>query len=167
MKYFDARPLIHDGDLIGTKKVHSLFGIFTVAFTGEYTHVGTAIWLEDGLWMAELNGGRNHVVPLSQLRLDSFDVFKPPRGIDRTRLKPAILEALRDTESYGFFTTIVTGIKEFFNIPITINWRKNRHCAGFCVSIYDRAGWGGHSYVVSPTALCSTLTMKLRVNNYK
>lgn len=166
--YQEARLKIHDGDLISVFKAKSLFNRVTQIFTGPYVHVGVAIWLEGALWIAEINGGGNHAIPLSQLQKYGFDVSEPPKGVVLEKLKIEILAALRDRESYGFFTTIVTGFIEFFSIPITINWRKGRHCAGLVVKIYDRAGWadadgGTHSYVVSPTKLTKMMQFKFRV----
>lgn len=168
ISYSDARSQILDGDLISVFKAKSLFNYLTQAFTGNYVHVGVAIWLEGGLWIAEINGGGNHAVPLSQLQRYGFDVSEPPKGVDTKNVKIEILAALREKESYGFFTTIVTGFIEFFSIPITINWRKGRHCAGIVVKIWDRSGWaesdgGTHSYVVSPTKLTKMMKFKFRV----
>ncbi len=167
MVYADARSKIHDGDLISVFKAHSLFGKLTQFFTGEYTHVGIAIWLDGGLWLTEINGGRNHAIPLSQLKKCGFDVSSPPPGCNPFNIRHVALASLRESEEYGFINAAVTGFIEFFKIPITINWRKGRHCAGYCIRIYDRAGWsllgGTHSYLMSPTALTARLTTRFRV----
>lgn len=170
--YAQARTKIHDGDLISVFKAHSLFNILTQGFTGKYTHVGTAIWLDGGLWLVEMNGGGNHAIPLSQLQKYGFDVSSPPPGVTRSAARREALAALRERESYGFLTAIATGIVEFFGLPIVVNWRKGRHCAGLCVKIYDKAGWAAedgytHSYVISPTKLTKKMMFRFRVNPSK
>jgi hypothetical protein len=168
LTYEQARSQILDGDLISVFKAHSLFGFATQFFTGQYTHVGMAIWEDDRLRLVEINGGKNHLIPLSQLLFSGFDVSEPPSGVIRSLAKQAALDALEKSENYGFFTTIVTGFIEFFKINIVINWRKGRHCAGFIVGIYDKAGWAfadgkTHTYVISPTKLTGLVKFKFRV----
>lgn len=168
MTYQEARSKIQDGDLISVFKVKSLFNLATKYFTGDYTHVGVAVWIEDGLWMAETNGGGNHAIPMSQLRKYGFDVSEPPKGVDVSKAKSEILLALRDKETYGYFTTVVTGFIEYFRIPITINWRNWRHCSGLVTRIWDKIGWAAfdgytHTYVISPTKLTKQVKFKFRV----
>lgn len=168
LSYSEARAFINDGDLISVFKAKSLFNHMTKAFTGEYVHVGGALWLDGGLWVTELNGGGIHAIPLSQLRSSGFDVSEPPKGVTPESARVATQEALRDPEPYGFLTAVATGFVEFFSIPITINWRNNRHCAGRMVRIYDRAGWAEadgqtHTYVISPTKLTKLMKFKFRV----
>ncbi len=168
LNYFNARSEISNGDMISVFKAHGFFGRLTQFFTGQYTHSGVAVWMEGGLWMVEINGGRNHAIPLSQLQKFGFDVFEPPKGVTAKSAKISALKALRNQENYGFFTTIVTGFIEYFRIPIVVNWRKGRHCAGFVVGIYDDAGWAmadnqTHTYVISPTKLSNMMKLKFRV----
>lgn len=168
LTYTEARSLILDGDLISISKAHSLFNRLTQILTGEYVHVGVAVWIDNGLWMVEINGGRNHAVPLSQLKPAGFDVSEPPPGVTAASARFEALEALRGTEEYGFGATIATGLIEFFNIPLVVNWRNGRHCAGLVTMIYDRAGWAKsagftHTYVISPTKLTKLMKFKFRV----
>lgn len=168
LTYQEARSLILDGDLISVFKAKSLFNRMTQHFTGEYVHVGVAIWMEGGLWINEINGGGNHAVPLSQLQSSGFDVSEPPKGVTPEAARAEALAALREKETYGFGATIVTGFIEYFNIPITINWRKWKHCASLVVRIWDRSGWatadgGTHTYIISPTKLTQSVRRKFRV----
>jgi hypothetical protein len=168
LTYQEARSKIHDGDLISVFKAHSLFNRATQFFTGEYTHTGVAVWIEGGLWLAETNGGGNHAVPLSQLQKFGFDVSEPPSGVDVSKIKSVVLEELREKEPYGYLAAVATGFVEYFGIPITINWRKGRHCSGLVTRIWDRAGWAElsgftHTYVISPTKLTRQVKFKFRV----
>lgn len=169
MSYQEARSQIVDGDLISVFKAHSLFNLATQIFTGEYTHTGVGVWIEGGLWLAEINGGGNHAVPLSQLQKFGFDVSEPPEGVDVSKVKSAILEELREKEPYGYLSAIATGVVEYFGLPITVNWRKGRHCSGLVTRIWDKSGWSTfagftHTYVISPTKLTKMVKFKFRVN---
>lgn len=163
MKYDEARQYIQDGDIVLVRSAHSLFGWLTKLFTGVYTHSGVAVWIEGGLWMVEINGGRNHAIPLSQLSDVDFDVYYPPNNLDRMAIKTVALRTLRVMIPYGFVATIVIGINEFFGINRFIHWRKIIICSGYVVEILDLAGWSEHSYIVSPTKLSELLLLKLEV----
>lgn len=168
LTYVEARSLILDGDLISIFKAHSLFNRATQFFTGEYTHTGVAVWIEGGLWLAETNGGGNHAVPLSQLQRSGFDVSEPPEGVDVSKIKSVVLDELREKEPYGYLAAFATGFVEYFGIPITINWRKGRHCSGLVSRIWDKSGWAEsagftHTYVISPTKLTRLMKFKFRV----
>lgn len=168
LTYAEARSKILDGDLISVFKAHSLFNRLTQLFTGDYVHVGIALWMSEGLWLVEINGGRNHAIPLSQLQSVGFDVSEPPPGVTPENAKVEALTALKESEPYGFGTAFVTGVIEYFNIPLTVNWRKGRHCSGLAARIYDRAGWAKfsgftHTYVISPTKLTKLMKFKFRV----
>lgn len=167
--YDEARSYIQDGDLIATRTPHSLFNRLTQLLTYKpYTHNGIAVWLDDGLWMGEINGGKNHMIPLSQLADEDFDVFYPPAGLDRAVIKKQVLEDMRVKVPYGFFATIVTGLVEFFRLGIYIKWRNILHCAGYSIRTYERAGWvPRHSFIVSPGKLTKKLKFKLAVRAAK
>lgn len=156
---------IEDGDLISIKKSHGIFGWLTKFFTGKYTHTGIAVLIENKLWMVEINGGRNHAIPLNQYGDKDYDVSYPPIGLNRAKIREAALESLNVMTNYGFIATIATGVNEFFGFNKFIHWRKIRHCAGYAVSIYEKAGWEEHSYIISPTKLTELLIFKLSITN--
>jgi hypothetical protein len=163
MNYAEARPQIMDGDIIEVLTAHSLFNWLTKLFTGRYVHTGIAFWLDGGLWMVEINGGKNHAIPLSQLDGTDFDVFYPPYRLSRAAIRKAALESIRAKTSYGFLATIATGINEFFGFNRFIHWRGQLDCTGYVVKILEAAGWSEHSYIVSPTRLSEMLIFRLPV----
>lgn len=169
LTYNDARALIEDGDLIATRKAHNLFNLATKFFTHEpYTHNGIAVWVEGGLWMGEINGGKNHMIPLSQLADEDFDVFNPPEKLDRAAIKKQVLEDMRVKVPYGYLATFITGFVEFFRLDVYIKWRNILHCAGYSRRTYERAGSvSSGSYIVSPGKLTKTLEFKLAVRAAK
>jgi hypothetical protein len=161
--YQEARSQILDGDIIQVRTTHGLFGWLTKLFTGVYTHTAIAVWLDGGLWMVEINGGRNHAIPMSQLDNVDFDVFYPPYSLTRSLIREAILESIRVKTNYGYFATIATGINEFFGFNRFIHWRNQLDCTGYVVKILQKSGWSEHSYIVSPTKLSEELILRLEV----
>jgi len=163
MDYAEARSLIEDGDLISVRRKHGFLVFWIRFFTrAPDTHSGIAIWLHDGLWMAELNAGRNHAVPLSQLERTDFDVYYPPVE-DRAAIRTAVLDQLRVTVNYGVLALLVIGVLDFFRLDVFVHWRRIMVCSGYCVAAYEKAGWSEHSRMVSPRKLASWLKPKLQV----
>lgn len=163
MNYAEARPQIDDGDLIAVRGKHGLFGALTRFFTrSPYTHVGVALWLDGGLWMAELNGGRNHLVPVSQLADQDLDVFYPPVR-RKDSIRDAVQDMLRTQISYGIPAVFMIGLLNVLRIKIFVHWRRILVCSGYCVAIYEQAGWPEHSRIISPQELTELLKPKLQI----
>jgi len=136
MKYLEARDKIRDGDMIAVRGRRGIFSILTYTITNSpYTHVATAIWLNDGLWMAEINIGGNHLVPVSQLR-DDFDVFYCPAP--REKVRDVILETLREHKNYGVIDVFLIALKSLFGISLRSS--KNDVCSEYVARIYRLAG---------------------------
>lgn len=175
LPYAQARDLIRTGDLIGVRDVHGILGRATCLFTrAPYTHTGVAVWLGDHLFMADLNSGRNHLTPLSQLT--DFDVCSPPEGLDRAAIEQAIIEWLSKPISYGYAAFPVIGIKCALRIKAFIHWRSIIVCSGGSVQIFELAAaimraagaappaaWIEHSRMISPGELVAELPFKLAV----
>lgn len=151
---------IETGDLIEVRSVHNFLGTLTKFFTrSQYTHAGLAIWLNGELFMAELNGGRNHLVPMTQL--DDYDVFAQPPGL--INVEGSIREMLRYQIGYAYFSLVAVGFLNWFKIKTFVHWRKMLVCTGYCVAIWEGAGWPEHSRVISPRELTEGLVLKLEV----
>lgn len=163
MQYSEARNKIATGDLIAIRTAHGLLGRMTQFFTGPYTHAGLAIWLGGRLFMTELNSGRNHLVPLSQLRDVEFDVYAHPPELAEADLEAAILDWLSGKVEYGYVAFVAIGLLEWLRIKTFVHWRRIMVCSGYCVANWERAGWSEHSRVVSPTALTKLVRLKFPV----
>jgi hypothetical protein len=164
MNYQELRAQIEDGDLIATRIAHGLFGKLTQFFTRKvYTHCGIATWLDGGLWMVEINGGRNHAIPLSQLEDEDFDVFQPPQELDRQAIRKAALESMRVKVEYGFLAAFMIGLLGLLKLKVFVHWRKIIVCSGYCVAVYEKAGWSEHSRIISPGELADLLRLKLKI----
>jgi hypothetical protein len=163
MDYPTARPLIQDGDTIAVRERLGVLALLTRIFTrSPVTHVGVALWMDGGLWMAELNGGKNHAIPLSQLEGTDFDVYDPPLT-DRQALRAATVEALRLKIAYGSIALVVIGVLNWLRIRIFLHARRLLVCSGYCIMIYENAGWAERSRIESPAELVAQLKIKLQV----
>lgn len=163
MNYDLARTQIQTGDVICVREKKGIFSLFTRFFThSDYTHNGLAIWFNGGLWMAELNGGRNHMIPLSQLAKIPFDVYHCPVE-DRDAVETAISESLRERIDYGYAALIVIGLLNWFRIKVFLHARQILVCSGYCVKVLEAAGWPKRSRLISPQELANDLKFKLPV----
>ena len=163
MNYLEARSQISDGDLISVRTPHGLLGKATQFFTrSPYTHSGIAIWIEGGLYLAELNGGRNHLTPMSQLEDLEFDVYAEPAVTD---VRLSIFKWLRQPINYGYGAFLAIGLLDWLGIKMFVHWRKILVCSGWCVAVYEDAGWPEHSRIISPGELAALLVLKLEVRH--
>ncbi len=163
MKYEDARPLIETGDLIAVKSRKGFLPQLTRLIDGDdYTHTGVAIWIDKGLYMAEINSGHNHMVALSQYYLSDFDVFYPPVE-DRAVLRDKIEENLRYKVDYGFFTLIVLAIHKLLRIKTLPKSSDSIVCSELSQNIYIDSGWTEDKRMITPGDLANKLKLKLSV----
>jgi hypothetical protein len=160
MTYDEYAPLIKNGDLISVCVAHGIMGKATQFFTrSQYTHSGLAMWLGGELFMAELNGGRNHLIPIIQLT--DFDVHACPTEL--TDVHGAIRKWLSYPVPYGFVAFVAIGLLNWLRIKYYVHWRRILVCSGYCVAIYETAGWQEHSRVISPGELAALLKFKFSV----
>lgn len=151
---------IKTGDMIAVRTAHNILGKMTQFFTDSiYTHTGIAIWINGQLFLAELNGGRNHLVPMCQL--DNYDVYAAPEGLEN--IEAAIFRYLEYQINYGFLAFIAIGFLNLMKIKMFVHWRNVMVCSGYCVAIYESAGWPEHTRVLSPGELASELVFKFGV----
>jgi hypothetical protein len=156
MNYAEARSQIKTGDLVGVRDVHNVLGTLTQDLThSPYTHTGVAVWLGERLFMADLNSGRNALHAVSQL--DNFDVCDPPPGLERPKIEAAIFDWLAKSINYGMAAFVLIGLKCALKLKVFIHWRKIIVCSGGSVEIYENAGWGEHSRMISPGELVAEL----------
>lgn len=167
MNYQEARSQIQTGDAILVRGRHGLLTPLTKFFTSRkqgYTHAGLAFWIGTELWMGEINGGRNHAVPLSQLQNESFDVYKRPAQISAAAADAAIYHALRFVVDYSVLALVVIGLKEWLKLNLVIHWRNFLVCSGWCIWAYQLCGWPDCSRIMSPQKFSEMLELRFRVN---
>lgn len=127
MKYEHARPLVKDGDLVAVR-----------APRGGYTHTAMAIWLQGGLWAAEMGIGGNHLVPLSHYKGRRFDVFECP--VDRDEVRRWILDMMREPIAYDLVDLARIAWDRLTGAPLPADTRGHV-CSAFNAATYRWAGW--------------------------
>lgn len=143
MDYATARPLIRSGDVIGVMSrkgplAWATRAVMWISGGKPYTHVGVALWQAGRLYLVELNGGGNHLVPLSQIS-QPFDVARPLAGISADDVAAAVDAELEHHVSYGVWTLVLIGLRRIFGqasrVPLGLV------CSSYAVSILSRLGW--------------------------
>ena len=143
MDYATARPLIRSGDVIGVMSRKGPLAWITravMALSGgePYTHVGVALWQSGRLYLVELNGGGNHLVPLSQLT-QPFNVARPLPGVSPEDVQIAVDFELETHVGYGTASLILIGLRRLFGAAPRAPW--GLVCSGYVLSILRRLGW--------------------------
>ena len=143
MDYATARPLIRSGDVIGVMSrkgplVWATRAVMWISGGKPYTHVGVALWQAGRLYLVELNGGGNHLVPLSQIS-QPFDVARPLVGVSDDAVAGAVDAELEHHVSYGVWSLALIGLRRLFGqaprAPIGLV------CSSFVAGILRRLGW--------------------------
>lgn len=161
-KYDEIRAMIQDGDMIAVRDSDSILGKLTQFFTrDDETHTGVAVWIDQRLFMADLNSGRNGLHAVSQLK--NFDVYEPPAGLSRERIRTSVFNWLADRREYGILAFLVIGFRSFFKIREKMQWRRAVVCSGGSVQIFVDAGWPEQVTLLSPGELAAKLTLRFEV----
>lgn len=172
-KYEDVRQRIRDGDLITVRGQHLIDHITSAVTASPYTHTGVAVWLDDRLFMADLNSGRNHLTALSCV--PDFDVYAPPAGLDRPTIRAAVFDWLADPINYGMLAFVAIGVRcmlaRLLHLKLVLHWRRIIVCSGGSVMIFEMAAhmmtaagltppkaWLDHTRMLSPGELANELT---------
>lgn len=151
---------IATGDLILPRVAHNWIGRLTQFVTrSPYVHAGLARWIDGRLYIAELNGGRNHLTPISQLT--DYDVHEQPPGL--VKVDEAIDRWLDAPIDYSYVAFVAVGILDWFRLTTFVHWRRMLECAGWCVAAWESAGWPEHTRILSPADLARLVPLKLEV----
>lgn len=157
MKYADIREQIRDGDLIAIRSKHGGLPALTRYFTrSPYTHTAVAIWLDGGLWVAEMNAGGNVLVPLSRYQDSDFDVFLCPDSPEAVRI--LTLEFLRDQIDYDFIDLLRIAAYNVLRLKLPTD-TGGLVCSAGSARIYVLAGWKpvGMPSIPAPSDLVAAL----------
>jgi hypothetical protein len=148
MSYGEARVLIRDGDAILVKgRRHGLNALIKLFTGSEYTHAGLAVWIGGGLYLAEMNAGGNHLVPLSRYADTPFDVYRPPMTSAWAEMHtPAgwagcVLDSLREKISYDFLDLARIAAHNALNLRLPRTDTGGLVCSAYVARVYQQAGW--------------------------
>lgn len=156
--YPEIRPHVADGDLVAVRSRHGLFPNLTRLITASpYTHTAIALWLEGGLWIAEMRSGGNVLVPLSQRANEDFDVFDCP--VDRRNLRGWVLGMLRTKIDYDVRDLARIAAWRLFGVPLPEQDDDQLVCSAFAALVYLSCGWQpkGLSSIAAPADVVGAL----------
>lgn len=143
MDYATARPQIRSGDVIGVMSrkgplAWATRAVMWISGGKPYTHVGVALWQAGRLYLIELNGGGNHMIPLSQVT-QAFDVARPLGAVSAEDVAAAADAELEHHVSYGVWSLLLIGLRRLFGqaprVPLGLV------CSSYTASILRRLGW--------------------------
>lgn len=167
MNYKEIRPFLQTGDIVGVRHPENILGTATQYFTNSpYTHVGIIVRKRqgNGVWLAELNSGKNHLIPMSQLKDKQFDIFQCPVS-NQTHIASSIDRWLRYPIHYGFKNFILIGLNSYIGVKIPPIFGDELVCSGFVLRILQTAGWDvDMSPLLSPGELLSNFVLKYQIN---
>ncbi len=157
--YDEIRPQIADGDLIAFKAYNGWFAAAIKLVTRtSYTHTAVALWLEGGLWIAEMNaGGGNVLVPLSQRAHQDFEVFACP--VPAGKVREAVLATLRDKIRYDFADLFRIAAHKLFGIALPEREDPKLVCSAYSGKIYFISGWAPKEFpsIAAPSDVVAAL----------
>lgn len=138
MNYEQARPLVQDGDLVAVRSARGGLSALTRWVTrSPYTHTAMAIWIADGLWVAEMGLGGNHLVPLSHYKDRRFDVFDCP--VERETVRRWTLTVMREPIEYDLLDLLHIAVHHLLGTPLPN--ARGCVCSAFNAATYLWAGW--------------------------
>lgn len=178
MQYYQARPHISSGDVIGiaTRGPLSPFIRFVQWLAGfgamsDMAHVGVAKWIDERIFLVEMDGVRNVLCPLSQYAGLKMYVYKCPVPVSAMdRLFDAILGRFIP---YGYFDLIAIGLRMTFRIKsksaVTANAdMESMVCSHFVLVWLMLAGWVPPIRMPaepSPCELCEPLHLRMIIDD--
>ena len=163
--YESIRPLLKTGDIVGVRENKSWIHVATKVFTGSrYTHVGIIVVNSTGVYLAELNGGRNHLIPLSQLKNKRFDIYECPKEC-LDKIEESINEQLREEIHYSYLAFLFIGIMDLFNVTFKVPLKNDQVCSSFVAKCLNNAGLKNKIVMmISPGDLLEKFKFSYRVN---
>jgi hypothetical protein len=177
MQYYQARPHISSGDVIGiaTRGPLSPFIRFVQWLAGfgamsDMAHVGVAKWIDERIFLVEMDGVRNVLCPLSQYAGLKMYVYKCPVPVSAMdRLFDAVLGRFIP---YGYFDLIAIGLRMVFRIKGKTSATANADmesmvCSHFALLWLTLSGWCPPPSMPakpSPCELCGALEPKFVIN---
>lgn len=139
-RYEDLRRLVLDGDLVAVRPAHGGWArLVQWATRSPYEHCAIALWLDEGLWVAEMDGAKNVLVPLSQYAQTPFDVFPCP--VDRSLVRDDVLVTLRGRIRYDWQDIWRLALNKLFGVPLPTVDDANMICSSWAAYIWLRCGW--------------------------
>lgn len=152
MSFEQIRANVRNGDLIAVRGTRSGLAAITRAVTGSpYTHTAVAVRLSsreaggEDVYVAEMDGVKGVLVPLSQYADEAFDVFECP-VISRADVVVELLLELAKRVQYDYLDLIRIGLWRLWRVTLPKRDRNGLVCSAQSARIYRKAGWLAAAY---------------------
>ena len=140
--YAHVRAKARTGDVLGIEG-KSLISRLIRGFTGgTLSHVGTLVWLGNGLFVAEFREFKGfQILPASlwvkdaQENGDNVYFMKAPAAVHEANLEKHIFDYR--AEPYGYLSLVKIWLAQLFNVKISV---RRKVCSTFVQTMWERAG---------------------------
>lgn len=159
--YSEARLVVADGDVVILRApwFHSPLAAATRwLLRTPYTHSSMALWLEGGLWVSEMWGEGNVLVPLSQYSGTAWDLWDCPG--DRAAAKTAVLEHMRGRIGYDWGDLARIAANRLVGWPLPRHDDARLICSAYTGHVLlEHCGWHpeGLPAIAAPSDLARAL----------
>lgn len=156
---------IQDGDLVAVKSTSGGLAALIRLITGKpYTHTAIALRIDGALWLAEMDAGGNHLVPIEHIAHHAFDVFDFPG--DRAIVRRCALDSLKGRIRYDLLDLLRIAFDNLFHLRLPRTDRGGMVCSSYSGWLWRGAGVRiVGPLIISPGALVEAIggAPKLRV----
>ena len=176
MHYYQARPLIQSGNVIGiatrgplspfTRAVQWLAGFGPMS---EITHVGVAKWIDGHLYLVEMDGVRNVLCRLSQYSGRRMYVFARP--VPEIEMAAQFDTVIGRLIKYSYFDLLRIGVRMVFRLRArrasVADKDEEMVCSNFVLAWLMLSGWVPPETMPSepsPCELCAALDVKFMID---
>jgi hypothetical protein len=127
---------------------------------GNISHVGIAMWMDGRLWLVEMDGIKNVIIPLSQYSDTQMSLYDSPMGVP-PNVNDFIWSHLQYERNYSWVN--------FFKLFLTLLLSHTPHlprstlyseiCTEFNMTFYRYLGWVSpiEGYSLPPDKFCEAL----------
>lgn len=157
--YSNLEALVKNGDTIAIEGT-SLISKAIKLITGEsVSHTGIALWLNNILYVVEMDMDKNVMVPLSQYANNHVQVYRHPNVT--TEISSSIILALLVEEvSYGWFDIFKLFCYKTLNLSfMTKDTTHSMICTSLNQKCYVNANLPIATGLLTPGELCAQLTL--------
>lgn len=175
LKYSEARSQICSGDVIGIATRGPLSALIRlvqrlVGFEdrSNMAHTGVAKWIDGRLFLVEMDGVRNVMVPLSQYMGLPMYVFECP--VSELAMAGPFDDVVGHYIGYGYFDLIRIGVRMIFGLEsqnIQETDQTDLVCSHFVLNWLMRAGWVPPADMPSepsPCEICAPLALRFTIS---
>lgn len=163
MNYPEFLKHVKTGDTVAVFKSRDWIGKLIHLVTGDArVHCGIVFLQEDEAFVAEMDGKKNVIIPLSQYDDSRMELYPCPVEAGVREVKSSIWKLLGERKSYNWADIVRIGFGLIFRwakIMPKVRGNQKMICTEFNERVYRELGWKApfDDYVVWPGKFCDAL----------